>query len=390
MNFSEAKQSFNAEYSTKNTLTKSLVTVDGKFIEDIAIKGVRNKPNEEYYKWEFIYSLIASKLYPRDCIGTEIYFPKGNIQSTPIKIDAVIFSSVSWLDYYKKYREQNDQDALEELRRLAIVVIEFKREGKTIEKIFSSQIKAAIKEPDSDFVLGVYYDSGRLHLFKKINNEISRYNNSLNIPKSQRILERFQLEITDPYYIIPSHEDLLHIKQSHRVLERDELKVEDLDTIYTITDENIKNSLNLILRTLDSVSLFNEEGYLILIQLIAVKIFDEKQSELHGSTLRFFIKENEVLHNSLAESQVQEFVTRLKGLFGEAKRYYKNILLEEKIEWKNIRHIRAATEIVRQFQVYSFVKSRKTDLYQLVFYNFATRFKKDENAQFFRVPKFMG
>lgn len=382
MNFSEARQKFHTEHKAVQSLSKSLVTVDGKFVPNISIKDAKGQPNEEFYKWEFIYALIASKLYPRDCIGAEIYFPKGNINSAPIKIDTVIFSSVSWIDYYRKYRDHKDQDALEELRRLAIAVIEYKREGKVIEKVFSSQIKAAIKEPDADFVLGVYYDSGRLHLFKRVKNEISRYNNSLNVPKSQRVLERFQLEITDPYYLIPSHSDLLHIRQSHQVAVEHELKVEDLDTIYTISDENIKGSLNQILRTLDSVSLFNEKGYLILIQLIAVKIYDEKQSELHGSLLRFFIRQSELLHNSLEESGVQEFVTRLKGLYAEAKRYYKNILLEEQIDWKNIRHVRAASEIVRQFQIYSFAKSRKTDLYQLVFYNFATRFKKDENAQF--------
>ena len=49
---------------------------------------------------------------------------------------------------------------------------------------------------------------------------------------------------------------------------------------------------------------------------------------------------------------------------------------------ENIRHVRVAAEITYQFQIYSFVRSRKSDLYQLVFYNFATKFKKDENAQF--------
>ena len=39
-------------------------------------------------------------------------------------------------------------------------------------------------------------------------------------------------------------------------------------------------------------------------------------------------------------------------------------------------------EVVLQFQHYSFVRSQKTDLYQLVFYKFATPFAKDQNAQF--------
>ena len=39
-------------------------------------------------------------------------------------------------------------------------------------------------------------------------------------------------------------------------------------------------------------------------------------------------------------------------------------------------------EVVRQFQDFSFVRSQKTDLYQLVFYKFAGKFSKDDNAQF--------
>lgn len=44
--------------------------------------------------------------------------------------------------------------------------------------------------------------------------------------------------------------------------------------------------------------------------------------------------------------------------------------------------MRVAADIAFHFQRFSFVRSRKSDLYQLVFYNFATKFKKDENAQF--------
>ena len=93
MKFSEAKYKFDNKYKAKSEIEKSLVTVDGKFIERINIKDVKGLPNEEYYKWQFIYSLIYSDLFPRDYIGTEIYFPKGNISSSPIKIDAVIFDS---------------------------------------------------------------------------------------------------------------------------------------------------------------------------------------------------------------------------------------------------------------------------------------------------------
>ena len=61
------------------------------------------------------------------------------------------------------------------MRKLAIVMIEFKKESdKTIEQVFNSQIRAAIKESDSLFTLGVYYNEGRLYLLKKISAEQSQ------------------------------------------------------------------------------------------------------------------------------------------------------------------------------------------------------------------------
>ena len=179
-------------------------------------------------------------------------------------------------------------DSLQKVRELAIEVIEYKRNDKTIEQVFSSQIKASIKEPDSPFVLGAYYDTGRLFLFKRLMGYITRFNNSLSFPTSQRILEQYQLEITDPYNAIPTLDNLSKIFNKNSKLDRSNMHIEDLDLVYTIQDDNMKNALNSIMRVLDSVSLSNEEGYMILIQLIAMKIYDEKQRQDHGGTIKFF------------------------------------------------------------------------------------------------------
>ena len=194
--FSQARINFKQQYSNALILKRSLCTVDGKFISNINLHDVHGEKNEEFYKWEFIYSMIHSGRIPsRDYIGAEIYFPKGNKNSAPIKIDSVVFSDVSWLDYYRRYRENPaDVDALQMVRKLAVEVIEYKRNDKTIEQVFSSQVRASIKEPDSPFVLGIYYETGRLFLFKRIGNDITRFNNSLSFPTSQRILEQYQLE----------------------------------------------------------------------------------------------------------------------------------------------------------------------------------------------------
>lgn len=384
MDFSQARNKFNDLYQKKSILSKSFCSVDGKFIEDISIKDKHDNPNEEYYKWEFIYSLINSGLIPsRDYIGAEIYFPKGNIHSQPIKIDSVIFSDIKWIDYYRKYRDDpKDVDSLLAVRRLAVGMIEYKRNDKSIEQVFSSQIRAAIKESESPFVLGIYYDTGRLFLFKKIGDEITRFNNALSYPKSQKILEQYQLEITDPYYSIPSLNNIEKILNHDTKNDRSKMRIEDLDIVYTIQDDKMKNALNSIMKVLDSVSLSNEEGYMILIQLIAMKIFDEKQRDSHGGFLKFYINDEENYTGTLNNANVQAFVKRMINLYDDAKMYYKNILGENKINWKLEKHVKVANEIVKQFQDYSFVKSSNNDLYQLIFYNFATKFQKDEKGQF--------
>ena len=384
MDFSQARNKYNELYQQKAILPKSLCSVDGKFIDNISIKDVNGNPNEEYYKWEFIYSLINSELIPsRDYIGAEIYFPKGNIHSQPIKVDSVIFSDIKWIDYYRKYRENpKDVDSLLKVRELAVGMIEYKRNDKSIEQVFSSQIRASIKESESPFVLGIYYDTGRLFLFKKIGDEITRFDNALSFPTSQRILERYQLEITDPYYSIPSLDNIDKIIHQDNKNDRSKMRIEDLDIVYTIQDDKMKNALNSIMKALNSLSINNQEGYMILIQLIAMKIYDEKQRNIHGGYLQFYINENEQYKDTLNDPDVQVFITRMSALFNEAKLKYRNILEENKINWKLTKHVIIANKIVLQFQDYSFVKSSKNDLYQLIFYNFANEFQKGENGQF--------
>ena len=101
MNLSEALQKFDSEFANKRFLDRSLVTVDGKFTSSIELRNAQHVPLEEYYKWQLIHGLIVSHLYPPDHIGTEVYFPKGNISSDPIKIDAVLFTDSSWIDLYR-------------------------------------------------------------------------------------------------------------------------------------------------------------------------------------------------------------------------------------------------------------------------------------------------
>mgnify|MGYP006963792790 CR=1 FL=1 len=76
---------------------------------------------------------------------------------------------------------------MKKVRELAIGVIEYKRNDKSIEQVFSSQIRASIKEPENPFVLGIYYDTGRARVsvpftyFASIGSGTEEYTNSITI-----------------------------------------------------------------------------------------------------------------------------------------------------------------------------------------------------------------
>ena len=101
--FSVVKNTFDQNEGKGTHLPQSLVSVGGKIIHDIKIRGANGQPNEEYFKWQFIASLTASSLYAKDYIGCEISFPKGNKNSAPIRMDAAIFDDAAWLDRYNAF-----------------------------------------------------------------------------------------------------------------------------------------------------------------------------------------------------------------------------------------------------------------------------------------------
>ena len=81
--YSKIKDEFDAKNKNKNKFD-CFLPVHLEFSKRTSIKNRKGEPNEEYYKWQLIYSLIASDLFPTDCIGTEVYFPKGNRKSAPL------------------------------------------------------------------------------------------------------------------------------------------------------------------------------------------------------------------------------------------------------------------------------------------------------------------
>ncbi|WP_199163376.1 MULTISPECIES: HsdM family class I SAM-dependent methyltransferase [Parabacteroides] len=396
--FSECKNEYNSTY-------QSIAEIDCFLPIHLSYglkKQIKNKsghPNEEFYKWQFFYSLIHSGMYGKDYMGAEIQFPKGNISSAPIRFDGAIFDDKDWIDHYTKFHASKDQSSLDWLRKHLIAVIEFKKEnGKNTEAVWNQQLKPALKESENDFCLGILYDTERLFLFKKQGNYFLRLDDGYNLKKEQSSTKDLSIHLADGYYKIPSFEQLKQ-RIYNPPIDRSKRTINELEIITGAYSSQLSDGISNILKTMDKVSLKNQRGYEILIQILALKIFDEKRSQKNyaylefyksdeekaKSDLLFFVTPEERNYINLSDDKVISFVERMRALYNEASQEYHFILNRvdtQTITWEKEEHVRTIAEIVEQFQDYSFVKSHKTDLYQIVFYKFASEFSKADKGQF--------
>lgn len=396
--FSQAKLEFDKKFSSASELNNFLpehLTQNKKSI----IKKKNGSNNEQYYKWQLLYSLVNSGMYAKDYIGTEVYFPKGNKNSAPIKFDGAIFDDTNWFDYYKSFHTDKDQESLDWLRKHIIAVIEIKKENnKDVETVWNQQLKPALKESENDFCLGILYDTERLYQFKKQGNFFLRLNEGYNTKKEESQTKDLQLHLTDSYNTIPTYEQLIQ-RIYHPKIDRSKRTIDDLEIISGVYSTQLTDGISAILRAMDKVSMNNQRGYEILIQIIALKIFDEKRSakinsfldwhktdkEKERLDLLFFVTDKERNYIDLSDDNIQTFIERMRQLYNEASQKYQFILKRvdtETINWQREEHIKIIAEVVEQFQDYSFVKSHKTDLYQIVFHKFASEFSKAEKGQF--------
>lgn len=396
--FLAAKQKFDKKYS-KQSKIQAFIPVNLEVKKECSIKNVKNLPNEEYYKWQLFYALIHSGLYSKDYLGTEVYFPKGNKSSAPIKFDGAIFDDIKWFEIYEDWKKNKNATSLDWLRRHLVGVVEFKNEdSKDIETTYNQQLKPALKESESDFCLGILYDSERLYLFQKRNNLFLRLDESHNIKGNKSGTKELSLHLPDSYLKIPSF-DQLQKRTTNVIIDRSKRTIDDLDVVTGIYSKHLTDGISEILRSMDKVGMKNQRGYEILIQILALKIFDEKRSAQTSSyldfyksdpekkrlDLLFYITDEEKNFAGLGDKEIQHFINRLRKLYNEASTVYQHILRRddtETITWNKESHIRIISEVVEQLQDYSFVKSHKTDLYQIVFYKFANEFSKADKGQF--------
>lgn len=383
--FSEAKQAFDDGLGKAPLLYLSLVPVHGEPKKNIPIRGVHGNPLEEYYKWQFIYALIYSGLYARDYIGTEVHFPKGSKGAKDLQIDGAIFDDPGWLQKYNDYWQHGRSDDLQWLNDHLLAVIEFKRGKSEIQKAFIRQLKPAMREkdPSDAYVLGIYYDSGRLFLFHRRNGRYLRYDEAKNQKGDESYTGELSLHLPDPYQFIPSFDELKTLVHRPSRIDIRRRTIQDLEVITSIATAQVRDALSNVLRTLDKAGLVNQRGYEILIQTFALKIYDEKRNERNPNMfLEFYITNEECSFGNLREESIQSFINRMQNIREDAMGQYQAILQRRVIDWKDPDHVRAAGAVCENFQNFSFVRSSKSDLYQLVFYNFANQFQQQEKAQF--------
>jgi type I restriction enzyme M protein len=380
--FTSAKQEFDAKFENSKEF-ECFLPEHLTFGKKNSIKNKAGNKNEEYYKWQFLYGIVYSGIYAKDFIGTEVYLPKGNKSSAPLKLDGAIFDDKDWFEYYQKYHSDNDTNALDWLRQHLIVTIEFKKENsKDVESVWNKQLKAYLKESERDFCLGILYDTERLYLFRNFKGKLLRYSEEFNLKGEKSSTKELSLHIPDPYINLPSFDDLIEWT-SPKSIDRSKRNIYDLDIISGVHSTQINNAMSSILRTMDKKGMVNQKGYEILIQILSLKIFDEKRNENNNKRfLDFYITPEEKTFKTLADKELQFFVKRINLLREDASGTYYRILKDNPLNVKNENHIKVLIEVVNQFQDYSFVRSYKTDLYQLVFHKFAGKFTKNEHAQF--------
>lgn len=338
--------------------------------------------NEQYYKWQFLYCFVSAGLCSKDFIGVEVSFPKGNKNSASIKLDAAIFDNKDWFEHYSALHTKKDDSKWDELNWLKehlICGIEFKKEGsKDIKGVFNSQLKAYMNESSKETVFGILYDEGRLYLFKGIGKQYLRLSDEFNIENKGKIDATY--DVPDPYVNLLSFAGMLKYNSiASQLTDYSGRHLIDLGIISKTDSRKLNDALYQILHTMDKCGLVNQKGYNILIQLLALKIYDEKHND---SDLKFYINPDEMNYTVLTDDGIQDFLNRLEKLREDAKTAYIKILSENYFNNANANQVKVAIQIVKQFQNYSFTHSERNNLYQLVFYKFASQFSKADNAQF--------
>lgn len=382
-NFEILKEEYDREHSELRKVKCFLPVHLTKGLEENRLVKSDGTWNEQYYKWQFLSCYVASGLCPADYIGTEVQFPKGNKRSAMLKMDAAVFDDKSWFYHYQQLHSKKDDSKWDELNWLKehlLCVMEFKKDGnKDIKGVFNSQLKAYMNESSKSMVYGILYDEGRLYFFKQAGKAYYRFSDEFNIENRGKMEPSF--DVPDAYANLLSFERMKESTQSLcSMADYSGRTLTDLSVISKIDSKKLSSALARIVYVLDECGLKSgQRGYNILIQMLALKIYDEK---FNANSLKYYINKDEEEYTGLTDDGIQGFLMRIEKIRQNAKTVYTKILEENFFDGTKKNQVKFVIEIVRQFQNYRFTGAERSDVYQLVFYQFASHFSKVENAQF--------
>lgn len=244
--------------------------------------------NEQYYKWEFLNCFVAAGLCSKDYIGVEVALPKGNKNAAMLRIDAAIFDRTDWFTHYKALHAKKDDSKWDELNWLKehlVCAIEFKKEGgRDVKGVFNSQLKPYMNESARATVFGILYDEGRLYLFKSEGKAYYRLSDEFNVENKGKVEPAF--DQPDGYANLLSFKEMVNYNAAAKaVKDYSGRTLGELGIISKTDSRRLNDALYQILHTMDKCGLVNQKGYNILIQMLTLKIYDEKTMRRYWRTI---------------------------------------------------------------------------------------------------------
>ena len=86
------------------------------------------------------------------------------------------------------------------------------------------------------------------------------------------------LHLPDPYRNIPNLNKVINwvgLKEADRT----QRTINDLEIISGLQSTQINDAMSAILRTLDKLGMVDQRGFELLVQILSLKIYDEKRNE---------------------------------------------------------------------------------------------------------------
>lgn len=352
------------------------------FETNVRLTRANGDPNEDFYRWQLISALISTGRIPSDCIAAELQLPRGSRGSTDMFADVAIFRDASWIAVYNDLVAQSADD-WSPLYDLLVGTVEVKDDPHdNMDRTVSRQVIPVLNSISHQYSLGGYFNSGHLVVFSRtVTSEatvIQRLDPGKQLTSGTPVIQ-LNLAVPDSWELFPTLEMILRRGVVGGHASRRARHIADLDVASSRTQLSVQSALNAIKRTLDETGTRAETGYRIVVEILAVKVFDELADRDSNRGLSFYLDPGE---DALSGAAANTFRDRIKTLHGEAQLQYPGILQDSVIKWNNSAHRKLVTEVVRVFQDISFVRSAQSDLYQVVFYNFAGPLAKFEQSQF--------